>query len=471
MGQKIIKKQMFLEDLPQNKNHTIQWKNSVGYTVKFQYADIIGKIKILDYKCINKNPKIFIEYNGYQRWISVGAFKSGDIGEIVGKRRTKYEYQVGDIAFDQFLILEQNKIKRNKNNDQLIKGYVCKCLICNHIFPITETALCTYHICPACCKRPKKLVIGINDLQTKFPDIAKMLCNKEDGITHIYNSTDKVDWVCPICGDIIPQKAIDYVLSRGLKCPHCTDKHLKYPERVMFELLKLLNIDFQMHISFPWSKNKEYDFYIPSLSCIIETHGGQHYKRWGTWENGRTLEEEQENDIIKQKLALNNGIKKYIIIDCRYSDFNFIFKNILNSELNTLFDLSNLDLFDWRNRTCSNYVRKISEYWNNGLKTYDQLCEITKMSKSLIKGYLKEGAKLGLCDYDDKAMKKYLKENGLLKASNRLRIRCITDDIVLESVTETAKFYHTSPQTILRSCRENKVKIINNRELQFEILS
>ena len=49
---------------------------------------------------------------------------------------------------------------------------------------------------------------------------------------------------------------------------------------------------------------------------------------------GRTLEEEQENDELKKSLAIKNGIKDYLVIDCRESEMEFIKSNILKSQLN-----------------------------------------------------------------------------------------------------------------------------------------
>jgi hypothetical protein len=50
-----IKKEVNLSNLPRNeKTGHIDWKNSVGCKCDFIYGDIVGEIKIVDYK-IDKN--------------------------------------------------------------------------------------------------------------------------------------------------------------------------------------------------------------------------------------------------------------------------------------------------------------------------------------------------------------------------------------------------------------------------------
>ena len=142
------------------------------------------------------------------------------------------------------------------------------------------------------------------------------------------------------------QKEIDAYCSEGLSG--------SYPERVMNSLLGLLGVDFAREQTFSWSTNvkdndghtstKRYDFYIPSLSTIIEIHGSQHYD--GGFENlgGRTLEQEQANDKQKEELAKENGIEHYIVINALVSTLDYIKESIeTNAEFVSLFDISNVN--------------------------------------------------------------------------------------------------------------------------------
>src|SRR5690606_18443397 len=108
--------------------------------------------------------------------------------------------------------------------------------------------------------------------------------------------------------------------------------------------LNQCGIEFETQKSFLWLKNRSYDFYIPSLNMIIETHGGQHYITQNFWSfGGRTLEEEQRNDTIKENTAKINGVKNYVVIDCRRSESKFIKKSIENSPLKDFFELKNIN--------------------------------------------------------------------------------------------------------------------------------
>lgn len=142
------------------------------------------------------------------------------------------------------------------------------------------------------------------------------------------------------------QRSIEYYCSEGISG--------SYPERLMSSLLSILGVDFAREQTFPWStgvvdetghsSTKRYDFYIPSLSAIVEVHGSQHYD--GGFENlgGRTLEEEQRNDRQKEDLAKAHGIKHYIVINALSSTLSYIKESILsNKYFVSLFDISNVD--------------------------------------------------------------------------------------------------------------------------------
>lgn len=142
------------------------------------------------------------------------------------------------------------------------------------------------------------------------------------------------------------KRAIDAYCSESLSG--------SYPERLMNSLLTILGVDFAREQTFTWSTNvigedgknssKRYDFYIPSMSAIIEVHGSQHYGGGFEYLGGRSLEEEQANDKQKEQLAKDNGIKHYIIINALSSTLSFIKESILSStEFTSLFDLSGVD--------------------------------------------------------------------------------------------------------------------------------
>lgn len=158
---------------------------------------------------------------------------------------------------------------------------------------------------------------------------------------------------------------------------------------------------------------------------IIETHGIQHYEENKNWT--MSLEEVQENDKIKEQLAKDNGIEHYIVIDCRYSELEWIKNNILNSELNKLFDLSNINWLKCEEFALKNIVKEVCEYWNNknDEESTTDLGKIFGYDRTTIRNYLKKGTKLGWTSYDSEVEAKKTNKN------NTKQVLVYKDNILL----------------------------------------
>lgn len=249
-----------------------------------------------------------------------------------------------------------------------------------------------------------KITIGYNDIATTAPWMVKYLKNKEDAYSYACKSNKKIWFTCPICGNEKCMRICDFY-KRGICCPKCGDK-TPYPEKIMFNVLCQLNIEFKYRQYFDWVNNKEYDFYIQSLNTIVETHGRQHYEEQRRKSNRtKSLIEEQANDKLKKELALTNGIRpeNYIVIDCRKSELEFIKQNILNSNLNKLFDLNKIDWLKCQEFACSSRVKEACDLWNSGIKNAINIGTIMNLSDVTITKYLHKGKELNWCiDYDSK---------------------------------------------------------------------
>lgn len=153
----------------------------------------------------------------------------------------------------------------------------------------------------------------------------------------------------------------------------------------MFSLTSTIQFKSQVGKSiFSWCEKYRYDFYIPSINCIIETHGKQHYEESP---RGRSLSEEEKNDYNKQKIALENGMK-FIVIDCRKSNREFIKKSIYKSEMKKLFDLSKVNWFKCEEFATNNLVKIACDIWNNAYTTTEIISKMG-LSRSTIIRYLK----------------------------------------------------------------------------------
>lgn len=241
-------------------------------------------------------------------------------------------------------------------------------------------------------------------IATTNPEIVKYLVDANDAYIYSYRSNKKIKMRCPNCGHV-KDMCPDQLYVSGFACPKCSDG-ISYPEKIMFSMLDQLNIPFSTQLcktTFDWCKNYRYDFYIPSTNGIIEIQGMQHYEEGFNKsilnKNIKTLKELQENDRVKKELALKNGIKNYIVIDCRYSELEFIKNNITNSELSKLFDLSTIDWLKCHEYACGSLVKKACDLWNGGINTTIGVANELKMSRGTAIKYLKQGAMLGLCNY------------------------------------------------------------------------
>lgn len=89
-------KKIFLENLPL-RGKFINWKNSIGYTVKFIYNSIQGEIKIINYYKIENKHYLKIQYKLQFYDIKVSSFKQCHLGCILGIKISNYRYKIGDI--------------------------------------------------------------------------------------------------------------------------------------------------------------------------------------------------------------------------------------------------------------------------------------------------------------------------------------------------------------------------------------
>lgn len=261
-------------------------------------------------------------------------------------------------------------------------------------------------------------------------------------------------------------------LLRGHGCNACCDG-VSYPEKFMYSVLSQLNIKFETQYSPEWLNSKQkYDFYLSDYNTIIETHGEQHYRYTG---RGRSLQEEQENDRIKEELALNNGIKNYIVIDCRKSEINWIKEQILNSDLVKLFDLSTVNWDKCNEFALKNLVKEVCDYWHehreiNGEDiTTKDVSKIFGLDKTTVIRYLQKGTKLGWCNYDPKEeQKKNAKVNG---RQNNQPIYCEELNRIFTSITDAErklKINHSNISSVLNGKRKTSGKLPNGTKLHWQ---
>lgn len=216
-----------------------------------------------------------------------------------------------------------------KNKERIID---LKCSLDNHIWTSRFSDFKKGHRCPMCAGNIKNtkesIVYYLKDRNFEVLDVYDKRPNK--------NSESKVYVKCKCNKDgTIWDRQFQSLKFTG--CPLCS-KGMSFPERFCFNLLKELNVIFEIEKVFDWSDRKRYDFYIPILNMIIETHGIQHYKEvyW------RKLDEQVSVDNYKKSIAISNGILFYEEIDCRKSTEQWLTDNVTLA-LNKHFDLNQID--------------------------------------------------------------------------------------------------------------------------------
>lgn len=255
--------------------------------------------------------------------------------------------------------------------------------------------------CPVCAKRtigrPPEYKNSI--WSSEYKDYFSKYMTEEQMKIYMPHGNKNVDVICPDCKRR-KLKAPAELLKRGLGCS-CGDG-ISYPNKFMYSVLNQLDIDFIPEYKPQWGDKKSYDIYIPNINCIIENHGIQHYSYVSCW-NNRTFEEEKQNDKYKKKLAKENEVLHYVVIDCRCSTEDWIKKSILNSELPAILNFTEQNI-DWAvcdEYASSNVVKVVAELWNKGASV-KQIEQNTGLCRSTVVSYLKKANKFGWCDYDKK---------------------------------------------------------------------
>lgn len=228
--------------------------------------------------------------------------------------------------------------------------------------------------------------------------------SEEDAKRYTYGSKQKVIVRCPNCNREKEMEIHSIYSKRSIACI-CDSNGISYAERFMSELLRQLNINYKFQLTkttFDWVDNYMYDFYfeLDGKTYIIETHGRQHYEENKNWT--KTLKETQENDKEKEKLAKNNGIDNYIVINCRYSYLSWIKKYILDSELVNIINMNFIDWDKCNEFASGSLIKEVCEYWNKReeWETTTDLAKTFNVHKRTIRRWLKKGMELNLTYYD-----------------------------------------------------------------------
>lgn len=350
---------------------------------------------------------------------------------------------------NQFVLLDNNYV----NNSTKMKFLHNLDDGSSHVFYASTNQVLRGEGCGVC--HGLQICVGYNDIATTNPDIASLFANQNETTLYTQWSGCKVDFKCPNCGYIV-NKRIREVSRRGFSCPICGDGY-SYPNKFMYNcLLQIIDqLDFLKReykpkwCVFEYNNIKKcgiYDIYfsINKSLYICEMDGGLGH---GNRTMGIPKEESLFIDAEKDRLAKEHNVT-VIRIDCDYKEYDrydFIKKNIINSALSDILDLSKID-FDKANMEAQNSLMiRACALWNDGCNSRQIASEIN-VTRSTVTRYLKNGAKYNIC-------KNYSSEESRYRSHGK-EIICLNSGKTFRSIVDGAKFYNIKESSISKCCRK-----------------
>ena len=89
-----------------------------------------------------------------------------------------------------------------------------KCLVCEHEWSARPHNILSGFGCPQCALN-NRTIVGVNDMWTTAPELAKCLENPEDGYKYTKSSKERVNFICPDCGSLLKDRVIHHTYFNG----------------------------------------------------------------------------------------------------------------------------------------------------------------------------------------------------------------------------------------------------------------
>ena len=399
----------------------VNWGESVGKTINGYYKSNPYSLTILNYD--KRTRYLFFKINGNIKKITTGNLQKNKLGSILGYITTDFRYEVNQqiVSKNRNYTIVDRKIEKRRHGKSEVneKLYKYKCNICgfdgrkpcyiNGIekdFWVTEDSIRKGTNCTCCGHNAHSIQPGINDIGTTDSWMIPYFKNKNDIYKYSRCSENIIDFICPVCGDYKKYQIKEVTRFRTLPCS-CSSNKMSFPEKMMFSILKQIDIDFIYQHKFDWMKFKDIhnidrygisDFVIPKLNLIIEMDGGFHIKDVPQF--NQFAVENQFIDNCKDTIALENGFKTIRILSDK-SNFSYIKNNIIDSELFVLLPLKNIDWKIVKQNTLSNITKEICEIKKKHPNmTVPEISKLTKYNVNMIRTALKNGSELGWCVYN-----------------------------------------------------------------------
>lgn len=128
------------------------WSNNIGKELYFEYDDISGYIKIIDYVKDIPYGRITLQYKDIITTTHTPALLHLKVPRLFHKEKQKrrYDYNVGDIIHKFNDTLKITKQIRINYDNSFCRGYEIECMDCHYIYKTREQCIST---CPICGKK------------------------------------------------------------------------------------------------------------------------------------------------------------------------------------------------------------------------------------------------------------------------------------------------------------------------------
>lgn len=407
-----------LDNLPRRNDGKINWKKCNHNLVEFYFDGVKGTFII---KERTDRHHVIIEYEGNEYRVNTDSLLKLHLESFVRLSKMYIERKVvlpSEVCVDNnFVFNIDDKIDSCYGRLRIIspvhfirsklKGYKCKQENSGIIIYVTEYELVNNIIINRFNKRG--IIIGVNDLWQTKPDVAKMLIHPEEGHLYTKSSTKIVSVMCPMCGHIINDIRIGKLSSFSFSCPFCGDG-ISFPNKLMANVLRQLNVNFKTEIIFPWCTFPDYkdnnqisygryDFVLPDMKLIIEMDGGLGHGKDPHGKSCYTKDELIYRDKCKDSLAVKNGYS-IIRVDCDYSSFNQ-YDYCKNNIIQSLSQYLSFDTIDWNDafrNSSKSILIDIVDLYNSGLTARNIATELNLDYTSVL-DYLYKADHIGLCKY------------------------------------------------------------------------
>lgn len=298
------------------------------------------------------------------------------------------------------------ELAEKRNNVIVVGTYVNnrtrilhKCKICGYEWMATPNTILSHSLCPVCAH---KVIGSVPEYQNSIWANVNLryallkYINEDIMKKYMPSSHHHIKIKCPSCSTV-KDISIEKLCKGKFKC--ICDDGVSFPNKFVFAVISQIHKDIVTEFSPSWANSKKYDIYLEKFNIIIENHGMQHYEDVQCWKT--ILTDQQTNDALKETLALNNGISHYIVLDCRYSTYEWIKNSIITSRLPQLLNFTEMDInwnhvYEYANK---NLIKEIANLYQEGMSA-KEFAKILNMKHTTVNKYLNIAHTLGWCNYD-----------------------------------------------------------------------